>query len=679
MVFEDVHWSDPTTRESLDLLVDRMPSLRVLVIVTYRPEFTPPWVGHPQVTLLSLNRLPPRQRGEMIASVTGGKALPKEIADQIIDRTDGVPLFIEELTKAVVESGLLVEAGDRYVVTGPVTPLGIPASLQGSLLARLDRLAPTREVAQIAAALGRQFSHELISAVATIPEQQLDNALAQLVHAELIFRRGTPPDAEYTFKHALVQDAAYGTLLRSRRQWLNARIATTLESQFPEIAAAQPTLLAQHCAEADLIEKAIDYRLKAAQRAIDHSAMTEAEAQLRKGFDLLARMPEGTEHQQYELDLHLARVKSLSATQGFVGLTKAQTLTRARQLCEQLDRPTQLALVLSDECEYHVFRVELALACKKSKELLDLADARNDPALKLRSRLCCAMSWINLGEFVATRAYAEYALALCDPAHPDFWIADSRVLALLLSSGSLNPLGHLDHARSRREQAIALARQRDHAFTLAVALATTLGQHAVIQSDPASLLLRADEVAALSAEHGFAQWIAVATSWRGWCLSALGRTEEGLTLQTEALAAYRATGTLLNLPAWLTRLADAYMKAGRVKEGLKQLDEATDLVEATQERISEAEVHRLRGDLLNTIGDRAAAELSYHQALAVAKRQSAKLFELRAATSLARLWRDQGKRDEAGDVLAPVYGWFTEGLDTPVLQNAKTLLEKLAA
>ena len=290
MVFEDVHWSDPTTRESLDLLIDRVSTLRVLVIITFRPEFTPLWIGRPHVTLLSLNRLPPRQRAEMIASVTGGKALPKEIADQIIDRTDGVPLFIEELTKSVVESGLVTEAGDRYAVTGPAAPLAIPTTLHASLLARLDRLAPTREVAQIGAALGRSFSHELISAVTQMPQDKLNDALDQLVRAELIFRRGMPPDAEYTFKHALVQDAAYGTLLRSRRQQIHARIATMLEGQFPELVSAQPALMAQHCAEAGLAEKAIGYRLKAGQQAVARSAMIEAVSQLQKGLELVAEL-----------------------------------------------------------------------------------------------------------------------------------------------------------------------------------------------------------------------------------------------------------------------------------------------------------------------------------------------------------------------------------------------------
>src|SRR5437868_2577630 len=258
MLWEDIHWSDPTTLESLDLLIDRAATLRVLMILTFRPEFTPPWVGRPHVTLLSLNRLPPRHRAEMIAHVTGGKTLPKKIADQIIHRTDGVPLFIEELTKSVVESGRMIDAGDH---------LAIPTTLQASLLARLDRLAPVREVAQIGAALGRQFSHELISAVAQMPQQQIDEALAQLTSAELIFRRGTPPGAEYTFKHALVQDAAYSTLLRSRRQHLHGRIATTLESQFPDIVATQPELLARHFAEARLPEKAVAYWRRAAENA----------------------------------------------------------------------------------------------------------------------------------------------------------------------------------------------------------------------------------------------------------------------------------------------------------------------------------------------------------------------------------------------------------------------------
>jgi len=357
MVFEDVHWIDATTMEALDQLIDRAPSLRVLVIVTYRPEFTPPWVGRPEVTLLSLNRLPLRQRAEMITCITGGKALPKEIADQIVDRTDGVPLFIEELTKAVIESGMLTDAGDHYTVAGPLPPLAIPTSLNASLLARLDRLAPTREVAQIGAALGRQFSHELISAVAALPQQQVDDALAQLVNAELIFRRGTPPDSAYTFKHALVQDVAYSTLLRSRRQQLHARIAATLEDRFPEIVVAQPALLAQHCAEAQLTEKAVGYWLKAGQQALARSAMTEAVARLRKGLDALVGLPDGPWRRQQELALQIAFRSALMATKGYSASDVGKTIARARALAEQMDRPEYLVPLLYGQWVFHFFSI----------------------------------------------------------------------------------------------------------------------------------------------------------------------------------------------------------------------------------------------------------------------------------------------------------------------------------
>jgi predicted ATPase len=301
MLFEDAHWADPTLLELLDLIIDRAAALSLLLIITFRPEFTPPWTGLPHVTALALNRLAPRQRAEMIAGVTGGKALPQEIAAQIVDRTDGVPLFVEELTKAVFESGMLTDLGDRYAATGPVPALAIPASLQASLLARLDRLALVREVAQLGAALGRQFSHELIAAVAPIPPSRLDDALAQLVGAELIYRRGTPPDAEYTFKHALVQDAAYGTLLRERRRQLHARIAAALEGRFPEIVAAQPALLAHHCTEAVLTEQAVAYWLAAGRQAWARSAAAEAVALLRRGLVLVPALPDGDWRREREL------------------------------------------------------------------------------------------------------------------------------------------------------------------------------------------------------------------------------------------------------------------------------------------------------------------------------------------------------------------------------------------
>jgi predicted ATPase/class 3 adenylate cyclase len=679
LVVEDAHWADPTSLELFDLIVERVPSLPLLAIVTFRPEFVPPWVGRPQVTLISLNRLPRRLRAEMIAHLTGGKVLPQEIADQITDRTDGVPLFIEELTKAVVESGLLVETGDRYVATGPVTALAIPTSLQESLLARLDRLAPTTDVAQIAAALGRQFSHELISAVAAMPRQQLDDALAQLVNAELIFRRGTPPDAEYTFKHTLVQDTAYGTLLRSRRQQLHARIAATLEDKFPEILAAQPALLARHCAEAGLAEKAVGYWLKAGQQAMARSAMTEAVAQLRKGLDVLSGLPDGPWRWQQELDLQIALRPALAATKGWAAADVGETIARARALAEQMDRPEYLVPLINGQWAFHFVRSEHKLALSLAEQIEKIGEARNDVATRLQGRSLSGLARCFLGEFIAARALLEQCHGLADPTHRAIRGALSEdIYALMLANlaGTLAHLGYIDQARSRLNEALSEARL-GQAQTLAYVLIFANFTAAITRSP--ELHRHAEELLALSTEHNFSLYLGWATAFRGWSLTVLGQAQEGLSLITQGLVAVRATGTVLYTPRPLMWLAEAYAMVGQPVEGLNSLAEAAQITETTEERVGEAELHRLRGDLLNATGDPSAAERNYHKALEVAKRQSAKLFELRASVSLARLWFKQGKRGQARDLLAPIYGWFTEGLDTLDLKEAKALLEELHA
>jgi class 3 adenylate cyclase/tetratricopeptide (TPR) repeat protein len=683
MVVEDAHWIDPSSQELFDLIIDRVPTLPVLVIVTFRPEFTPPWVGRPHVTLVSLNRLPPRGRAEMIARLTCGKALPKEIADQIIDRTDGVPLFIEELTKAVVESGVLTDAGDSFAVMGPVLPLAIPTSLQASLLARLDRLAPVREVAQIAAALGRQFSHELISAVAAMPQPQLDDALAQLVRAELIFQRGSPPDAEYTFKHALVQDAAYSTLLRSRRQQLHGRITAALEGGFPEIVERQPEQLARHCVEAGLAEKAVGYWLKAGRQAMARSAMTEAVAQLQKGLDVLACRPDGPWRRQQELDLQIALGPALAATKGYSAADVDETIARARALAEQIDRPEYLVPLLFGQWTFHFVRAEHKLALSLAEQIEKIGEARNDVAAQLQGRRANGVTRCFLGEFVAARALLEQCHGLGDPAHR---FRRARAVgvgltedpyAMMLShlAATLAFLGYIDQARSRLNEALSEARRLRHAHTLAVVLFFASWTDSITRSP--EMQHRAEELLALSTEHGFSLYLGLAITFHGSSLTALGQAEEGLPLLTQGLAAIRATGTVVNTPIVLMWLAEAYAMLGQPAEGLNCLAEAAQIIETTDERAHEAELHRLRGDLLNATSDPAAAEQSYHQALAVAERQSARLFELRAGTGLARLWRDQGKPTEARELLAPIYGWFTEGFDTPVLKEAKTLLEQL--
>ena len=677
MLFDDVHWSDPTTREFLDLLIDRVPTLRVLVIITFRPEFTPPWVGPSHVTLLSLSRLAPRQSAEMMMRVTGGKVLPREIADQIIDRTDGVPLFIEELTKSVVESGLVTEDGDRYAVTGPMASLAIPMTLQASLLARLDRLASVRDVAQIGAALGRQFSHELISAIAQ--QQQLDDALQQLVHAELISRRGIPPDAEYTFKHALVQEAAYSTLLRGQRQHLHARITTTLEERFPEIVTSQPGLLARHCAEGGMAEKAIAYCLAAGEQAITRSAMAEAVAQLRRGLNLLTSLSDTAGRGRHELNLQIALGRALIATKGQGARATGEAYARARQLCEQLERPAQLLPVLFGQWMHYLLRAELILARRSAAELQQLGKAQDDTSLKFVACRWGGVTDLYLGEFTAARAELEHGLALFDPVQRPFYAAlevyDAHVAILSYLSRILVSLGYFDQARTRRDAALAEAGKLGHTFTLAHALFLACLDEWSVKSERA-LFRHAEELATLSAEHDFALFSAGGSLFRGWCIVALSQGQQGIELLDEALAAWRATGSMLLVPFFLLLLADANGKAGQPEHGLRRLDEVARLLETTQERWVEAEMHRLRGELLAATGNRAAAEETFRHALNVARHQSAKLWELRAATSLARLWRDQGKRTQARNLLAPIYGWFKEGFDTPVLKEAKTLLEQ---
>jgi predicted ATPase len=682
MMFEDAQWSDPTSLELLDLIIDRVPGLRALLIITFRPEFAPPWTGRPHISLLSLSRLAPRQRAQMIAGITGGKALPPDIAAQIIDRTDGVPLFVEELTKALVESGMLSEAGDRYTAAGPVTSLAIPATLQASLLARLDRLAPVREVAQIGAALGRRFSHELISAVAQMPPAQLDDALTQLVGAELIYRGGTPPNAEYTFKHGLVQDAAYSTLLRSRRQQLHARVGTTLEDRFPEIVAAQPALLAHHCTEAGLTEQAIAYWLAAGRQAWGRSMLAEAVAVLQRGLALVPALPDGDPSRERELDLQMALGQALTANRGWGGPELDHVHSRARELACALNRPRALLFAIRGQFWDHWARADLKQARRLAADLRELGSAAGDILMQVNGWNTGGVVCFQLGDFVRGRAYLEKALALYQPAHrpsdaekPPY---DIQVQLRTHSSWLLACLGYLDQALLQSNAAVDEARRLSRPLTLAFAMTSAWQRSWFGSLQPKFLLRQAEELLALTAEHDLGLYRALGLIVRGWCLAALGCADEGISLVGAGLAGMDELGFMAHRAWFLAFLGDACRMAGQWHTALEHLAEARRLAEETGERWCLAETVRMGGDTLLAMGDPKAAEASYHDALDLARRQGARLWELRAATSLARLWRDRGKRAEARDLVAPVYGWFTEGFGTPVLQEAKALLDELA-
>ena len=675
MVFEDIHWIDPSSRELLDRIIEQIANWPVLLVATFRPEFQPPWTGQPHVTTLALTRLDRHDTAAMVKTIAGTAALPTEIVQEIAERTDGVPLFVEELTKAVLESGTQATT----LSAAPHPALSVPATLHASLMARLDRLgAAAKDLAQTGAMIGREFGHELLASIADVPEPQLREALDRLTNSGLLFVRGTPPQSAYTFKHALVQNAAYGTLLRGRRHELHRRIAEALEARFPETAETQPELLAHHFTEAGLAEQAVVYWLKAGQQALARSATAEAVAQLRKGLDVLAGLPDGLWRRQQELDLQIALRPALTATKGFAAADVGDALARARALAEQIDRPEHLVTLTIGQWVFHLTRSEHRLALPLAEQIEKIGEARNDVAAQLQGRRAQGLTRCYLGEFVAARALLERCHGLSDPAHRAVRGAGSEdPYALMLAhlAVTLAYLGCIDQARSRLDEALSEARRLKHAHTLAVVLIWATWIDSLTRSP--ELQRHAEELLALSTEQGFPFFLAGAIAFRGRSLTALAQAQEALELLTQGLMATRSTGAVSNTPIMLIWLAEAYARLGQSGEGLNCLAEAAQIIETTDERVHEAELHRVRGDFLNATGDRATAERNYRQALAVAQRQSAKLFELRSATSLARLWRDQGKVADAQALLAPIYNWFTEGFDAPDLMEAKALLDDL--
>jgi class 3 adenylate cyclase/predicted ATPase len=680
MVFEDAHWIDPTSRELLDLTVERVRTLPVLLIVTFRPEFQLPWIGQPQVTMLALNRLDRRDRTALVEQIAGGKAMPDEVIDQIVDRTDGVPLFVEELTKSVLESGLLREDRDRYVLDRALPPFAIPTSLHDSLMARLDRLAPVRHVAQIGAAIGREFSYALLRAVSRLPKNELQTALGRLVASELVFQRGTPPDAVYAFKHALVQDAAHGSLLRSSRQQLHAQIAEALEAHSPELMDSQPELLAQHYAEAALVEKSVVCWGKAGRRSAARSAMAEAATQFQKGLDQLGLLSDNPERQRQELEFRSSLGAALAAVKGYAAPETGRAYARARELWEQLGSPAEFLQVPYGQSVYYMGRGELDLAQRLDEDLLRLSRERNDYAGLVLGHLSSGRDLMLVGRFTLSRSHFEEVIALYDPNfHRSLSHHDAnypRVSSQAYSAIVLFCLGFPDQALAQSSAAIAEALRMAHPPSLALSLSLGTLPLALV-GDSLALDKRADQLVKVATEQGFPVWRAVGTVHRGWVMVGNGDVAEGISLLRSGSAAYRATGTEMWTTHFLALQARACEIGGQNEDALTMLDEALQIVERTGARWLAAELERLKGQLLLRQGHFEAAEELYRKALSIAEEQKAKLWELRAAVSLARLRRDQGRRAEARDLLAPVYDWFTEGFDTPDLKEAKALVAEL--
>jgi predicted ATPase/class 3 adenylate cyclase len=684
VIFEDAHWADPTSLELLNVTLEQLPRHRVLLLITARPEFTPPWPGHAHVTTLSLTRLSRRNGAALIERVTAGKTLPEEVMEQILARTDGVPLFVEELTKTVLETGLLEVRGEHYVLNRPLPAMAIPTTLHASLMARLDRLAPVREVAQIGAVVGREFSHELLSTVAGLPKERLEEALTQLVRSELIFRRGEAPQAIYTFKHALVRDAAYSGILKIRRAALHATIADAFEQRFPEIVEAQPETLAHHLTEAGLFEKAVGYWLQAGKKAAMRSANLEAIAHLQRGIEAAAHLPTGAARDRLELDFQFALGPCLIATQGPASNKSMATFSRARDLCERLGDPPEQLQVMFWLTTASVIRGELPLAEETIAALLGIAEARGDRPALLNAMRGQAMIRLFMGQLTGAREAIERAFEAFDASSEEERLLaraagqDAGVADLALMSWALWLLGHADMAAARMDAAIRRADAINHphsqayAFYYACVLLALRGELLAAQG-------YAERCIKLSEEHGFRQW-RLAHAIRGICGILLDPSSSALDEIRSALDEYRDAGYQLGITALYVLLCPALLSRHDYESALDVIERGLTTTSRNSERIFEAELYRLKARALLVRGApdaRIAAQSLLDEALTTARSQHAKALELRVATDQAALSVDEGRREEALDCLAPIHAWFTEGLDTQDLKQAKTLLDRL--
>jgi class 3 adenylate cyclase/predicted ATPase len=687
MIFEDVQWIDPTSLEALGRAVDQIRSVRLLLIMTFRPEFDPPWIGSPHVTALTINRLGRRDIEAMISRVVGDKLLPPSIQQDIIERTDGIPLFVEEMTKAVLEAES--EGAAEHVVTAVPSPaLAVPSSLHASLMARLDRLGPAKELAQIGAAIGREFSHALLAAVVRKPEGELESALDRLIAAGLLFRQGIPPHATYLFKHALVQDAAYGTLLREPRRALHARIAETLESHFAETADSQPELLARHCTEAGLIEKAAGWWGKAGQRSLARSALVEAAEQLTRALGQIATLPPSAELRRAEIRLQVALINPLLHVKGYAAPESKAAVERARLLIERaeaLGEPSEDPLLLFSVLYGSWVASFIAFNGDVMRELatrfLELAKKQGATVPIMIGHRLMGTTLTATGDIAKARAHHDQGIALYDPAKHRPLVTrfgqDAGVTGLSFRSLTLWFLGYPEAALADTDHALKIAREIGQAATLMFALAITNFTRIFCRSCGAASE-RIDELIALADEKGASQRKAEGVIQKGCVLALIGEAPGAVQMITSGATAWQATGARVWVPLYLSYLAMAYAEVGQINDARRCIGEAMTAMEATKERWYEAEVYRMAGEIaLKSPECVTKAEAYFQHALAIARAQQAKSWELRAALSMARLRRGQGKRDEARNLLTPVYNWFTEGFDTLDLKEAKALLEIL--
>jgi len=681
IIFEDAHWADPTSLDLLALFIEQVRATRVLILVTARPEFLPPWSDYMHITSFNLNRFSRGLANAMVEKVTRGKSLPDEVREQIIERTDGVPLFVEELTKTVLESGFLEDIGDAYVLSGPLPALAIPSTLNDSLMARLDRLGPIKDVAQTAAAIGREFSYGLLAAVSPLEDDELQQALGQLVAAELVFPHGRSRQS-YIFKHALVQDAAYDSILRKRRRQLHGQIAEAIEARFPEIVTRQPEVLAHHFSAAGQAEAAIGYWLKAGRRAAERSANRESVRHLQSGLEVLAELPPSQARDRLELALCIAMTTPITAISGFASPESEGNYDRARELCETLGETEQLVTVLHGQWVRHTVTLGHREATDVVERLLRMGEQQDSEVARLIGHRLAGWNAMFRGRTDEVGFHLDEALSIYDQDRAKFRELrlstqhDPRISTLSCKVLYQWIRGYPEQAFETRSECLAYAHELEHATSMAYALAHAGCMSAACGDDPVKAQEFASELLELAEHQGFPAYLTLGTVVMGWANGSAGDLHAGITQLTDGLTMAGKGQFRYFLPCYLAFLARLYLQSGETDAARQTLDDGKDLVERCDERMWEPELYRLTGEALLVAGSPSdeSVQREFERALESSRRTGAKLLELRAATSLARMWNERGRADEAHKLLKPVYDWFAEGFDTPDLKQAQSVL-----
>jgi tetratricopeptide (TPR) repeat protein len=676
-VVEDLHWADPSTLESLSLFMEQVPAKPILIVLTFRPEFHPPWAPAPFLTPLTLGRLTPPEVEKMVSSLTRGRNLPKGTVQQLVAKADGIPLFAEELAKGVVESGEACGEAPSQIT--------IPPTLQDSLVTRLDRSGPAKEVAQLGATIGREFSYEMVRAVFAGGEDILRRALAVLVSSELLYQDGNLPRSTYVFKHALIQEAAYQSLTRRSRQQYHQQIARVLCAAFPEIVERQPELVAHHYTEANSTAQAVNYWQRAGARAAERSAHAEACQHFTKAILLLHTLSETDERERHELALQASLGRSLIAARGYGAPEVEQCYQRALALCRLVgETPRQLQALLG-MAAFSFMRAELSTVQRLCEEGLVLTEHPDHRGRRLQVYWALGQASFHRGEFLAAEERMTSARLLYTTRHHrSHALQDPGVMCLAYTALTQLCLGYPDRSLRQCQEMVAHARALTHRFSLAFALNVAATVYA-LRGEWETAYALVTEGLALCEEQGFPVWLAYAQVLHGWMGVQQGDGAKALEELQHGITAWEKTGARIMHPFLLALKGQACRKLGRTREGAQAIEEALTVAGQSEEQFCAAELWRLKGEFALradeyrfTPGTVLRAEECFQRALTVARQQQAKMLELRAAISLARLWQNLGKYVDARQLLVGVYGWFTEGFETEPLQRARALIEQVS-